>query len=264
MPLSPPRCLSLLCVLLIVVLSILSYSCKKTGSSSNGNTGGGNGQPSITAVGTPIGNPVTINIGAAGGSITSEDGRVQLTIPAGALTANTAITIQAVTNHCPGGIGVAYDFQPNGTKFATPALLRFNYADSDANGTSPYLFYAAFQDNTGGWQLIDSDKDIDTVGKTASFDISHFTGMAMTAEIQITASKTEYKEGESGTLSIIEWTPIDATNEESISVGSAVPSNKLSLPGQHRGWQLIDSDKDIDTVLAKRRVLISATSPGWR
>ncbi len=52
--------------------------------------------------------------------------------------------------------------------------------------------------------------------------------MAMTAEIQITASKTEYKEGDSGTLSIIEWTPIDATNEESISVGSAVPSNKLS------------------------------------
>jgi hypothetical protein len=204
---------------------ILIGSCKKT--DSLGNSGNNNGTPAVTAVGTTIGNPVTKNIGAAGGSIASEDGRVHLTIPAGALSVNTNISIQAITNQCPGGIGVAYDFQPNGTKFAIPALLRFNYADSEVNGTDPYLLYVAFQDSADEWELIDSDKDIDTVGKTASFDISHFTGMAMVPYIQILADKYEYHEGESGTLTIFQWGPSGSQEAGRLTPPSPVPTNKL-------------------------------------
>ena len=132
--------------------------------------------PEYTAIGTPAGNPVTKNIGPAGGSISSDDGLIQLSIPAGALTANTDITIQPITNECPGGIGLAYDMLPNGTKFKVPATITFHYTDDDLAGADPYFFFIAYQDSSFAWKADMINRDVDTIAKTVSLDISHFTG----------------------------------------------------------------------------------------
>ncbi|QJW90310.1 hypothetical protein HNV11_13460 [Spirosoma taeanense] len=49
-----------------------------------------------TAVGQLIGAPVTKTIGLSGGSLVTPDGKFSLTFPAGAVSRETVITIQAV------------------------------------------------------------------------------------------------------------------------------------------------------------------------
>jgi hypothetical protein len=190
----------------LLLLLVFACSCKKslspgTGSSGTGSTTSNDTSIAITAVGTPIGNSVTQTIGAAGGTISSADGRMDLVIPPGALSSDVAITIQPITNECPGGLGAGYDFLPNGTKFSTPATLIFHYSDSDVNGTDPDFIYYATQDSTGAWD-VDIEKDVDTVAKSISFDVHHFSGHGFPAGVLIVpvGFKYDYKQGESGTL----------------------------------------------------------------
>jgi hypothetical protein len=66
------------------------------------------------------------SIGPSGGSVTSEDGRAVLTVPPGALPAETMIRVRAVAN--PSGETLltpgAWEFEPDGLTFLTPAELR--------------------------------------------------------------------------------------------------------------------------------------------
>jgi hypothetical protein len=198
---------------MIMLISAFAYGCVKTSLTGNNLTGNnptdsGDTSAAITAIGTPIGTPVTKTIGAAGGTIISADGRAELNIPAGALTSDLAISIQPITNECPNGVGVAYDFLPNGTKFLIPATLTFHYSDDDIDGTDPYLINMAFQDSLNKWQ-VDILKDVDTVGKTIIFDISHFShrafdaGVKVKPAIQLTSLKgTDFTESQQGVLEV--------------------------------------------------------------
>ena len=56
--------------------------------------------PDSTAIGTADGKLVGKEIGAAGGTIVSDDGRVELVFPDGALTASTTIHIQPNDQSC--------------------------------------------------------------------------------------------------------------------------------------------------------------------
>jgi hypothetical protein len=80
-----------LCIALLGI--VLLYGCQKLNSLTN--IPPDNPSPDITAIGSPIGNLVSKTIGSGGGSLTSDDGKVQLTIPASALAVNTDISIQA-------------------------------------------------------------------------------------------------------------------------------------------------------------------------
>jgi hypothetical protein len=168
----------------ILVILACALSCKKTSTTGNNSTGNNDSSAAVTAIGTPMGDPVTKTIGAAGGTIISADGREELNIPAGALTSDLAITIQPITNECPNGVGIAYDFLPNGTKFLIPATLTFHYTDDDVNGTDPDLINLAFQDSLQEWE-VDIFKDVDTVAKTIIYDVSHFTPRAHTAAVTV-------------------------------------------------------------------------------
>jgi hypothetical protein len=195
----------------IMLIAAFASSCVKTSLTGNnlpGNNLPGNNDTSAarTAVGTPIGSPVTKTIGAAGGTIISADGRAELNIPAGALSSDLPISIQPITNECPNGVGVAYDFLPNGTKFLIPATLTLHYTDDDINGTDPYLINMAFQDSLNEWQ-VDILKDVDTVDKTIIFDVSHFSTRSFQAmvkvkpAIQISAlTGTDFTENQQGKL----------------------------------------------------------------
>src|SRR5215471_3099429 len=95
----------LLFSLLLVILCCNkgSFAPTNNGNNNNNNNNNNNGDttPLVTKIGTPIGSPVIKTIDASGGSITSPDGVLKLTIPPGALSVATNISIQPVTNEVP-------------------------------------------------------------------------------------------------------------------------------------------------------------------
>jgi hypothetical protein len=171
-------------LMIFAVIALLSNGCKKSTSGSSVLTIP-SGPPAVTAVGTPAGSPVTATIGPAGGKVLSADGRLELIFPANAVAADTDITIQPVSNTAPGGNGLAYHLMPDGAKFKIPVTLVFHYTAADENGTLPYLFCIAFQDSTGVWQADFKNRSIDTVAKTATLPISHFSLWDLGSRIQL-------------------------------------------------------------------------------
>jgi hypothetical protein len=158
--------------------------------------------PAVTAVGTPVGTPVTKTIGPGGGTVLSADGRLQLSFPPNALTTNTDITIQPGTNNAPGGRGFAYHLMPEGTTFGVPVTLTFNYSDSDAYGTLPYFFYIAYQDSTGVWEADFKNRTVDTIARTASLTISHFSWWDLGTKFSMYAYPSAVRAKKTSTLGV--------------------------------------------------------------
>ena len=74
---------------------------------------------------------VTETVGAKGGKIKLKAAGVTLEIPAGALSANTTISITA-----PAGNAVAFQFSPHGLQFGTPASIRLDVKGTTAEGAT--------------------------------------------------------------------------------------------------------------------------------
>jgi len=172
-------------IAITVTLSfILFVVCCKKGGLLPSNSNNGSTNPPIntdttkpSAVGTATGPSVSQTIGAAGGTIVTADGRMELDIPAGALATNTNITIQNTTNTMASGIGDGYSMTPDGLKFAQPVTFKFHYADSDVNGSSPYLLDIAYQDSAGFWKGIPVT-GLDSINNFVSVQTNHFTHYA--------------------------------------------------------------------------------------
>ena len=109
-------------------------------------------QGTPTGVGKPIGASVSSKIGPAGGSIATDDKMLTLTIPAGALTRDTTITLQPVENKAWGGAGPGYVLGPENLEFEKPATLTWNYTDQDLVGSAPEALGIAFQQADRSWQ----------------------------------------------------------------------------------------------------------------
>ena len=148
--------------------------------------------PDSTAIGTPDGTLVSKEIGPTGGTIVSDDGRVELIFPADALTATTVISIQPTTNPAPNGTGKAYQFEPSGIQFKKPVQIIFHYTDEEAETCPADLMGFALQDHTGKWTFIDYD-DWDSTGKTLKGFIQHFSGGSNVNQLVLSAvSRTFY------------------------------------------------------------------------
>jgi hypothetical protein len=140
--------------------------------------------PDTTELGTPDGNPVSKDIGPAGGTIVSDDGTVQLIFPQGALSKNTTITIQPTTNPAPNGSGKAYWFQPSGTQFSKPVKIVHHYTQEEAEECPPELMALASQDRAGKWTYFDY-KNWDSTTNTLHGFIDHFSGSAKVKKYSI-------------------------------------------------------------------------------
>lgn len=130
--------------------------------------------PFPTPVGEPIGEPQIQVIGTNGGTIISPDGRVSLTIPAGALNSSTTIKIQPIENTTPQGIGLSYDFLPNGQQFAKPVTVTLHYSEEELGGTLPELLELGFQNNRNVWQGT-GKMQVNKASRTVFASISHFS-----------------------------------------------------------------------------------------
>lgn len=130
--------------------------------------------PAVTDVGAPSGSITEATIGAAGGTLRSSNGRLLLTVPPGALAADTRISIRPITNHAHGGKGRAYRLLPDGQRFQKPVKLTFSYTGKDLNGTTAAALGGAFQTHDGYWQWVDKPV-VNTAAKTVTIPTTHFT-----------------------------------------------------------------------------------------
>jgi hypothetical protein len=93
----------------------------------------------------PAALPSNATIGPAGGSIRSDDGRLTLRVPAGALASSVALSFTTnVSNAAPLGVGASYTLSPGALSFAKPATLVFRYGGSDTDGADAGALGLAF------------------------------------------------------------------------------------------------------------------------
>jgi len=76
---------------------------------------------------------ILVAAGPLGGTVSEEEGRVTLDIPAGALATTIQISVDAVASPLPSSAlvpGTAYDLGPDGTQFTEPVQLSLSYDPS--------------------------------------------------------------------------------------------------------------------------------------
>jgi hypothetical protein len=130
---------------------------------------------------------------ATGGDITAPSGRMVLTIPAGALQADTEVTVTELPPEEGPAIGFTYDLQPDGLEFQQPATITVSYSpDEVPEGFEPEdvaivrlgpvkdgdMQEAPATDPTAidvdvGWGYLETG--IDPEVGTASAEIDHFS-----------------------------------------------------------------------------------------
>ena len=135
--------------LLFFALAILS-SCKKTDLKNEEP----DWQPVTRPIGTSTGAIKKQVIGTGGGTIKTTDNSISIYIPAGALSANTEIGIEPITNTNIAGIGKAFRLTPHGTKFAKPVEITVDYKKYVDSISVELALGLSFQDSAGVWRFI--------------------------------------------------------------------------------------------------------------
>lgn len=171
-----------------VISAFLVFSCQALAAQQDSSSIQFLVPPDSTALGTADGIRVSKEISADGGSIMSEDGRIELIFPAGALQRSENISIQPITNHAPNGTGKAYWFEPSGIEFKKPVQIIFHYSDDEAEICPPQLMYLAIQNKTGKWDFSEYEK-VDSVSRTLKGFIHHFSGAANGSKIKLEPDK---------------------------------------------------------------------------
>ncbi|GAO42524.1 hypothetical protein [Flavihumibacter petaseus] len=170
-----------LILLLLFSIPFLFTSCSKN----PGETPVGP-SPIITPKGNATGSPVTATIGAAGGSLTSDDGRISLTVPPGAVSGNTTFSIQPIRNTLDTNMPApAYRLLPEGLTFTHPVQLSFHYDAQDLDRIPEDLLVAAWQQPDGSWKAVPSALNKTT--HTLSLSTTHFSDWLLTGELWLTS-----------------------------------------------------------------------------
>jgi hypothetical protein len=214
-------------IFLLGLLSAGLFSCQpETGSPDPVDPAG-----TPTEVGTPQGTLVSKVIGAQGGTLATPDGQVELTIPAGALTKETTISIQPISNHTPNGVSTAYRFLPDGQEFSKPATLKFKYSDSDITGSVPEALGIAYQRADRIWYNVPG-KNLNKQKQEVTVPMPHFSDWSLFENFVLTAPKTVVNYKESVSLQVFELAPLSNTAEAPLVQKTSGPNGGLK-------WSLV-------------------------
>ena len=130
----------------------------------------GSGDSVVTAApAVPVSIPTSATIGPSGGSIQSDDGRLTLKIPAGALATPTAFSVVTGANGAPGAVGSGYTISPAGAAFASPVRIVMAYGREETNGSAPQYLGIAWQ-GTSSWYG-PASQSVDTFARTIAADV---------------------------------------------------------------------------------------------
>ncbi len=173
----------------LFILTICALGCSLFSSK----TGDAEAVFATTEVGTPEGEKVTRHIGPAGGTLSSPDGRLTLTVPPAVLTETITLSIQPVTNKAGGGLGLAYRLEPSGKTFTTPVQIAVHYDDHDLQGTVPAALSIAYQDERGAWH---EQKSLSQTVDTFTVATTHFSDWAFLVKMRLSPATATVAVGE--------------------------------------------------------------------
>jgi len=173
--------------LTIFLLILASFcQCKKSGTETEQPTT--NAQKLKREHGQPTGAAITKTIDAAGGSLTSADGGLTLTIPAGAVDAATAFSIQPVENLLETK-GKAYRLLPEGVNFKKAATLSFSYATTPVQTAEAAYLFPVYQD-AAGYYYQPKTLVHNTAAKTLTVQTTHFSDWTFTTRVELQVEGT--------------------------------------------------------------------------
>ncbi|MFT3826588.1 MAG: hypothetical protein QM731_21890 [Chitinophagaceae bacterium] len=236
-------------------ISVL-YSCKKD--SNNGPDEIPGADPVVTDKGAALGAAKTASIGTSGGTLTSDDGRLTITIPAGAFSATTTVGIQPLSNNSPMGLGNAYRITPEGTTFAKPVTLTFNYDDALLGKVVEDFLWITSQQADGTWVGY-RKSDVNTTGNTVSVQATHFSdwSMARFIDLALNPAATVVTVNKSVALvvtgflkeedaeELVPLTPISSTQIPVNQLDAAIARTERYLAFKITGWSLNGSDAPV-------------------
>lgn len=146
---------------------------------------GGSNAVIVSARGTVTGSTTTAVIGASGGTLATADGALSITIPQGALDADTTVSITPITNTAPLASGPAFRLEPEGTTFAQAVTLAFTYSDADVASSAADFLWIVTQNDDGSWTP-SLDSAVDTSAKTVTVAATHFSDWAAARFLDLT------------------------------------------------------------------------------
>jgi hypothetical protein len=147
--------------------------------------------PSVVAAGLRRSSPLpqtvagVLTVGPSGGTFAFRGTGLTIHVPRGAVTRALTISVTAYA-----GDMVAYDFQPHGTVFARPLVLRqavgtTTYAGlADRSGVEAGYFADARQlDVANGRATVDEflPVSVDAAGSALTFSVEHFSGYMLSS-----------------------------------------------------------------------------------
>ncbi|HEV7331198.1 MAG TPA: hypothetical protein VGN63_09175 [Flavisolibacter sp.] len=194
-----------------------------------------------TPVGTPDGSPkVQKIIGPEGGTLTSDDGRLKLTIPAGALPSAQEVSIQAISNENPLAVEKAYRLAPHGVEFAKPVTVAFSYTDEEVSNTLPEALGIAYQDDKGIWQAQGSTV-LNKAVKTVSITTTHFSDWSLFEKFYLLTSSKSLPVNGTADLEVVTTDDLLAplTQSQEKAMGK-----KITMPAKYiQEWKLTGAGK---------------------
>ncbi|MFD1144714.1 hypothetical protein ACFQ4C_26535 [Larkinella insperata] len=194
-------------------------------------------QVTVFEHGAVIGAATTKTIGAEGGTLATADGRVALTIPAGAVAKATEFSIQPVENTLPGARSESFRLLPEGTTFAKPLTLRLSYANLPLEGTVPEALFLAYQNASGQYRLV-TKTTLNTTEKTLTVTTTHFSDWQVCEYYRVVADRTTLKAGEKALLKLQQIGNLEIIDGVEIGLVDSVWKDYPGKDGEKMTWEL--------------------------
>ncbi|MFC5409953.1 hypothetical protein ACFPMF_11585 [Larkinella bovis] len=194
-------------------------------------------------MGEPRGAQTSFTITPAGGEFTSPDKSLKLIVPAGAVSANTVCSMQAVEKTAPAGLGTSMRLLPHGTQFVKPVTIQFSYADREEEVGAVLGLGLAFQDEKGFWYLAENPV-VNQTAKTVSVTTTHFSDWTLAHWFKLIPTRGSVVAGEELGLQVVSYSTSSSdpfkTSSKVLMKRDAKPLDAKYIKNSGKGaaWQV--------------------------